>query len=123
QALFGLLSMWAAAELAAPGGTADLTAYRDVLVAARARFGRSGDDLGAATALFALAHLEPTVPGHRAEIEVLYAFDDDLSMAQFGPAGRRARVIELLDEIARQFPSRLVVDQLVAELTALQRRL
>jgi tetratricopeptide (TPR) repeat protein len=116
-----LLTMWSPAELDGDDARAEVARHRPLLDRARAVFGRAGDDLGAATVLAVLMWLEPEAPSHLAELDELFRYADDLSIAKDGAGAERARTIEVLAAVAKVFPSRAVVDRLVLELIARRR--
>ena len=107
--LMALASLWTAAELAA--GAPDMAAYADDARRVRAVFAPQGGDLQVAAALYFLQ--AAGVEQHPEELGELFAFADELSVAQFGDGAEHARPIEILESIVPSLPSRPVVDELV----------
>lgn len=108
-----LLTLWRPAEIRA--GAPGLAPHAGELRAAKARFARAGGDVEAVTLLAALAVVDDEHRGvYEAEIEEIFAFSDDLAIAEHGDGAQRARPIEILETAATTFPSPLVVDRLVA---------
>jgi tetratricopeptide (TPR) repeat protein len=124
SALEGLVTLWSARELADPRGHDDLLAQRELLEAARLRFARSGSDRDAALALTALRQADPKrAAAYDAELDAIFAFADDLAVAEFGEGAQRARPLEILESVLEVFPSPAMVDRLVALVIARQRDL
>lgn len=113
ETLLSLVSMWTAAELATP--PADLAQHAGVIRRVGDYFARGGGDREATAALTALMLADPTrADEYAAEVDEIFAFADDLAVAQYGPGGQRARPIEILEAIVPKLPSRFVVDRLIA---------
>ena len=125
EALTQLLGLWTAAELRTPEPIGrELARYKPDIEQARRVFARAGKDLETATALCALALIEPDKAArHRGEIDELFAYADDLSTAEHGEGAGGARPIEILEDLIAVHPAPWVVDRLVALYLARQKTL
>ncbi len=109
-----LLQLWSPSELA--------TAHEDEVFASlaptaekvRQLFAKSGGDIEAAGALYARALMEPAKAEKLlADVEEIFAYANELAIAEYGAGAVRARPIVILEETLRWLPSNDVVDRLV----------
>jgi tetratricopeptide (TPR) repeat protein len=114
-ALRSLLSLWNAADLRHADRVApEIARYRAVLSRARDTYARAGRDREAAAALSALILADPEhADGHRAELDEIFAYADELAVAGEGAGAQRARPIEILERLVEFHPAPWVVDRLV----------
>lgn len=114
EALRELLTVWDADDLRAGAAARELAPYRATVDRARALFARAGSDVETVTALAALIALEPQASArHLAEVDEIFAYADDLSIAENGPGAERARPIDILESVVEVHPAAWVVDRLV----------
>lgn len=115
EALVDLASLWQPADLADPEAAArTMGAYLPQARAVRESFARSGGDREAATALVIASVMDPAGAGdYRAELELIFAFVDELAVARFGPGAERSRVIDILETAVDAVPAEWAVDRLV----------
>jgi tetratricopeptide (TPR) repeat protein len=115
-ALRALLSLWSADELRRPAEVgAELARYRPLLGRARGLYARAGRDRETAAALAALILADPgRAATHRAELGDVFAFADELAVAEGGAGAQRARPIEILEYVVDFHPAPWVVDRLAA---------
>ncbi|HKE14029.1 MAG TPA: hypothetical protein VKB80_04115 [Kofleriaceae bacterium] len=115
-ALRGLLSLWSAGELRRPEAAGrELAPYRALLTRARAVFARAGRDRETAAVLAALMLAEPERAGaHRAELEEIFAYADELALASDERVPGIPRPIEILERLIEVHPAPWVADRLVA---------
>jgi tetratricopeptide (TPR) repeat protein len=115
QALSQLLRLWTADDLRDPAAVGrGLAPYRQSIAEARRLFARAGKDRETAAALCALAVIEPDKAAqHRAELEEVFAFADQLAIAENGESAVGARPIAILEELIDIHPARWLVDRLV----------
>lgn len=125
RALARLMRLWNADELrdAAAVGRA-LTPYRNAIARARKVFARAGKDRETAAALCALALIEPEKAAqHRAELDEVFAFADQLAIAENGDGAVGARPIAILEDLIEIHPAPWLVDRLVALYVERQKQL
>jgi tetratricopeptide (TPR) repeat protein len=92
-----------------------------VLIRARDRFARAGDDDGALAALIALVEADPAHrAAWRAEVDEVLAYTDDLARATGGETAIRSRAIPALTPIVQALPVRWLVDAYVDLVAARQ---
>ncbi len=114
EAFTSLLSLWDPRELRGEDALAMLSAHREGVRRVRSVFARAGADRQAATALFVLAEIDPKRRAeHRAELDELFAFADELAAAEYGDGAERARPIEILEHTVEVFPTAQVLSRLV----------
>lgn len=124
DAMRDLLSLWPGPDLQRDGAGRDLATHRGAIEHARAMFARAGSDVETVTALAALVLAEPAAADrHRAEIDEIFAYADDLSVAENGPGSERARPIEILEHVVEVHPAPWVIDRLVTLYVERQRAL
>jgi tetratricopeptide (TPR) repeat protein len=124
DALRDLLSLWTGPELRAAVAGRDLVPQRDAIERARVMFARAGADVETVTALAALMLLEPQATAqHRADIDEVFAYADDLAVAENGPGSERARPIEILEQVVEVHPAPWAIDRLVTLYVERQRAL
>jgi len=114
EAMLDLVSLWSAVELGREqDAAAQLAVYRSEFESIRESFARSGGDRETVAALAVLIAVEPVRANQYAgEIDEVFRYADDLSVAQFGEGAERARPIEILEGIATSFPSPYVIERL-----------
>lgn len=126
--LQALLQLWTADELASGGpAVAALSQHARRIRRVRASFARSGGDTEATTALLALTVVDPkNASRYKTEIELIFKYSDELSVARYGDGAERARPISILETAVESVPVRFAVDRLgqlyVARQKALTRR-
>lgn len=92
----------------------ELGRHRDLLVDARAAFARAGADRPAALTLVLLAAIDPaTAADHRAELEQILAYADDLARSRHGVLGTDTGAIDVLAAVTRVVDDPALVDRLV----------
>jgi tetratricopeptide (TPR) repeat protein len=114
--LMQIASLWTPAELA--GGAPGMDAYVADARAVRDVFARAGADMEAAAALYFLDAADPAARTagenpYLVELEEIFTYANELSVASFGEGAERSRPIEILDAMVGWLPSRAVVDGLV----------
>jgi tetratricopeptide (TPR) repeat protein len=116
RGLRSLLSLWSVAELRSPEVVGrELSRYRAVLLRARAIDARAGRDRETAIALGALLLADPQRAAvHRAELDEIFAYVDELALVDEAPEPGPPRSIEILEGIVDVHPAPWVVDRLVA---------
>ncbi len=111
-ALASLVSLWSGRELSGPA-PARLTAQLPRVRALHDRFARAGGDIETVATLALMMLMEPDrAADHAAEVDEIFAYDDDLAISEYGDGARRARPIQVLEAIVTWLPSRYVVDTL-----------
>jgi tetratricopeptide (TPR) repeat protein len=115
-ALRALLALWSAADLRRPEAVSrELAAHRPALLRAREVFARAGRDHETAAALAALLLAEPGRAGvHRAELDEIFAYADELALASEERVPSTPRPIEILQRLVEVHPAPWVADRLVA---------
>src|SRR6185503_13870241 len=124
-ALSRLMRLWSAEELrnAAAVGR-DMAPYQSAISRARTMFARAGKDRETAAALCALMMIEPEQAAHhRAELEEVFSFADQLAIAENGDEAVGARPIAILEELVNLHPAPWVVDRLIPLYVARQKQL
>jgi tetratricopeptide (TPR) repeat protein len=107
-----LLTLWTPTELKRKTG--DLGAFLPQAKAIRARFARSGGANETVAALAALTIMDAaSAKRHRAEIDEILSYNDELAVALHGPNASRAYPIRILESTAEIFPLPFVVDGLL----------
>jgi tetratricopeptide (TPR) repeat protein len=125
RALSQLLRLWGPEELRDPTAVGRaLAPYRAAVARARTVFARAGKDRETAAALCALALIEPErAAEHRAEVEEVFTFADQLSVAEHGEGAVGARPISVLEDLVDLHPAPWLVDRLVALYVERQKQL
>ena len=125
QALSQMMRLWNVADLRDPAAVGrDLAPYRASIEQARHMFARAGKDRETAAALCALMLIEPDqAEHHRAELDEVLAFADQLAIAENGDDAVGARPIAIFEELVDIHPTRWVVDRLVALYVTRQKQL
>ena len=125
QALARLLGLWTARDLGDPAAVGRaLAGHRAVIVRARRVFARAGKDRETAAALCALALIEPAESErYRAELDEVFAFADQLAVAENGEGAVGARPIAILEDLVAAHPAPWLVDRLVALYVERQKQL
>ncbi len=114
QAMLDLVSLWSPRELASGSASRELAAYRPGIEKVREAFSRAGGERETVGAIAVLIVIAPARAAElQAELGDIFAYADDLAVAQFGEGAQRARPIELLESVRDSFPSPFVVDRLV----------
>jgi tetratricopeptide (TPR) repeat protein len=112
-----LLALWSPAELAGDHAAlaASLGAFVPDIERLRAHFARRGGDVEVATAVAALIALEPERrAGHEEELDAIFGYADDLTVARYGEGAQRRRPIEILEQVVQVLPTPYVVGRLTA---------
>ena len=125
QALSQLMRLWTAEELRDPAAVGRAMApYRSPIARARQVFARAGKDRETAAALCALAMIDPEgAARHRAELEEVFAFADQLAIAENGDGAVGARPIAILEDLVALHPAPWLVDRLVGLYVERQKQL
>ncbi|HEU5061409.1 MAG TPA: tetratricopeptide repeat protein [Kofleriaceae bacterium] len=125
RALSNLMRLWTPEELRDPAAVGRAIApHRAAVARARTVFARAGKDRETAAALCALAMIEPErATAHRAELDELFAFADQLAVAEHGDGAVGARPIAILEELVELHPAPWLVDRLVALYVERQKQL
>ena len=97
------ISLWRGVELRRGAELSALVApARELLV----RFSRSGSDIEAATALYVLVAADPdSAATYRAELDLLFAYSDELAVAEYGEGAEQTRPIQIVEGVVEVFPS------------------
>ena len=115
-AIEGLAELWFDEPAALAG---ELAVHRELLLAARAAFARAGADRPAALTLALLATIDPaTAADHRAELDLIVAYADDLARSRHGALGADSGAIDVLDAITRNVDDPAAVEREVELLIA-----
>ncbi|HWM85361.1 MAG TPA: hypothetical protein VNO33_05970, partial [Kofleriaceae bacterium] len=114
-ALRGLLRLWSADDLRRPEAVGrELARHRAVLARARDLYARSGRDHEAAAALAALVLADPSRAAvHRAELDEIFAYVDELGLATQERPSAIPRTIVILERLIEVHPAPWVADRLV----------
>ncbi len=124
EALRELLLVWNAADLRAGAAARELAPHRAAVDRARVLFARAGSDVETVTALAAMIALEPEAAArHLAEVDEIFAYADELAIAENGAGSERARPIEILESVVEVHPATWAVDRLIALYVERQRAL
>jgi tetratricopeptide (TPR) repeat protein len=115
ERLVELVTLWQPEELAKPELARQLAPYRTHVQRTRAVLARAGSDRETALTLAVLREIIPERASYfENELAEVFAYADDLAEAEFGQGARRARSIEVMEDVVDAFPSRFAVAQLVA---------
>ncbi len=113
ESFVALIGLWTPTEIESGAAATGLAPYADRVALMRTSFARSGGDREATLAAVVQMVIEPAAAtASIGEIESIFAFADDLAVAQWGEGAELARPIEILDHVAEVFPAPWVVDRL-----------
>ncbi|MCP4447557.1 MAG: hypothetical protein GY811_19785, partial [Myxococcales bacterium] len=116
-----LLQLWRPMELQQAHETTEFVALVPIAELLRKTFAKSGGDLEASAALYAMALMQPgKASKHYSDIEEIFQYGDELAVLEHGPGARRSRPISILESTVRFLPSASVVSRLVALYTERQ---